>query len=79
MAIGPIMPSNLRTAAIASRSFRRSAGSAPSVFSMPYVRPAYAKANSDTVRAFSRALLAAIADIRDTPGKDQLPLTYRSG
>ena len=33
-----------------------------------------AKANPDTVRAFSRALLAAIADIRDTPAKDQLPL-----
>jgi hypothetical protein len=30
------------------------------------VRPDYAKANPDTVRAFCRALLAAIADIRDT-------------
>lgn len=44
------------------------------LFELLYVRPDYAKANSDTVRAFSRALLAAIADIRDTPGKDQLPL-----
>ena len=34
----------------------------------------YAKANPDTVRAFCRALLAAIADIRDTPAHEQLPL-----
>lgn len=38
------------------------------------MRPDYAKANPDTVRAFCRALLAAIADIRDTPASDQLPL-----
>jgi NitT/TauT family transport system substrate-binding protein len=44
------------------------------LFELLYVRPDYAKANPDTVRAFCRALLAAIADIRDTPASDQLPL-----
>ncbi len=44
------------------------------LFELLYVRPDYAKANPETVRAFCRALLAAIADIRDTPAKDQLPL-----
>jgi ABC-type nitrate/sulfonate/bicarbonate transport system substrate-binding protein len=44
------------------------------LFELLYVRPDYAKANPDTVRAFCRALLAAIADIRDTPANDQLPL-----
>jgi NitT/TauT family transport system substrate-binding protein len=39
-----------------------------------YVRPDYAKQNPDIVRAFCRALLAAIADIRDAPSKDQLPV-----
>jgi len=44
------------------------------LFELLYVRPDYAKANPDTVRAFCRALLAAIADIRDTPAHEQLPL-----
>jgi NitT/TauT family transport system substrate-binding protein len=44
------------------------------LFELLYVRPDYAKANPDTVRAFCRALLAAIADIRDTPANAQLPL-----
>jgi ABC-type nitrate/sulfonate/bicarbonate transport system substrate-binding protein len=44
------------------------------LFELLYVRPDYAKQNPDIVRAFCRALLAAIADIRDTPAKDQLPL-----
>src|SRR5262245_32338990 len=44
------------------------------LFELLYVRPDYAKANPDTVRAFCHALLAAIADIRDTPASDQLPL-----
>src|ERR1044072_2053979 len=44
------------------------------LFELLYVRPDYAKQNPDTVRAFCRALLAAIADIRDTPSQDQLPL-----
>ena len=39
------------------------------LFELLYVRPDYAKANPDTVRAFCRALLAAIADIRDTPAR----------
>ena len=44
------------------------------LFELLYVRPDYAKQNPDVVRAFCRALLAAIADIHDTPAKDQLPL-----
>ena len=44
------------------------------LFELLYVRPDYARANADNVRKFCRALLAAIADIRDTPAKDQLPL-----
>jgi ABC-type nitrate/sulfonate/bicarbonate transport system substrate-binding protein len=44
------------------------------LFELLYVRPDYAKANPDVVRAFCRALLAAIAYIRDTPANDQLPL-----
>jgi ABC-type nitrate/sulfonate/bicarbonate transport system substrate-binding protein len=44
------------------------------LFELLYVRPDFARANSDTVRAFCRALLAAIADIRDTPTNEQLPL-----
>jgi NitT/TauT family transport system substrate-binding protein len=44
------------------------------LFELLYVRPDYARANADTVRAFCRALLAAIADIRDTPATEQLPL-----
>jgi NitT/TauT family transport system substrate-binding protein len=44
------------------------------LFELLYVRPDYAKANPEIVRAFCRALLAAIADIRDTPANDQLPL-----
>ena len=44
------------------------------LFELLYVRPDYAKQNPEVVRAFCRALLAAIADIRDTPAKDQLPL-----
>jgi NitT/TauT family transport system substrate-binding protein len=44
------------------------------LFELLYVRPDYAKQNPDLVRSFCRALLAAIADIRDTPAKDQLPL-----
>jgi len=44
------------------------------LFELLYVRPDYAKANPETVRAFCRALLAAIANIRDTPAHDQLPL-----
>jgi ABC-type nitrate/sulfonate/bicarbonate transport system substrate-binding protein len=41
------------------------------------VRPDYAKQNPEIVRAFCRALLAAIADIRDTPARDQLPLLQK--
>ena len=44
------------------------------LFELLYVRPDYAKQNGELVRSFSRALLAAITDIRDTPAKDQLPL-----
>jgi NitT/TauT family transport system substrate-binding protein len=44
------------------------------LFELLYVRPDYAKQNPDIVRAFCRALLAAIADIRDTPAQEQLPL-----
>src|SRR5215470_10867353 len=44
------------------------------LFELLYVRPDYAKANPPTVRAFCRALLPAIADIRDTPANAQLPL-----
>lgn len=44
------------------------------LFELLYVRPDYAKENPDTVRAFTRSLLAAIAYIQDTPTKDQLPL-----
>jgi NitT/TauT family transport system substrate-binding protein len=44
------------------------------LFELLYVRPDFARANSETVRAFCRALLAAIADIRDTPTNEQLPL-----
>jgi NitT/TauT family transport system substrate-binding protein len=44
------------------------------LFELLYVRPDYAKQNPELVRSFCRALLAAIADIRDTPAKDQLPL-----
>jgi NitT/TauT family transport system substrate-binding protein len=44
------------------------------LFELLYVRPDYAKANPDTVRAFCRALLAAIADIRNAPVSEQLPL-----
>ena len=44
------------------------------LFELLYVRPDYAKQNPETVRGFCRALLAAIADIRDTPSQDQLPL-----
>jgi NitT/TauT family transport system substrate-binding protein len=44
------------------------------LFELLYVRPDYARQNPEIVRGFCRALLAAIADIRDTPAKDQLPL-----
>jgi len=44
------------------------------LFELLYVRPDYAKENPDTVRAVCRALIAAIADIRDTPARDQLPI-----
>jgi sulfonate transport system substrate-binding protein len=44
------------------------------LFELLYVRPDFARANPETVRAFCRALLAAIADIRDTPTSEQLPL-----
>ncbi|MGH9420135.1 MAG: ABC transporter substrate-binding protein [Thermoanaerobaculia bacterium] len=44
------------------------------LFELLYVRPDYAQKNPEVVRRFCRALLAAIADIRDTPAKDQLPL-----
>ena len=44
------------------------------LFELLYVRPDYAQQNPEIVRAFCRALLAAIADIRDTPARDQLPL-----
>jgi NitT/TauT family transport system substrate-binding protein len=44
------------------------------LFELLYVRPDYAKEHPDTVRAFTRALLAAIAYIQDTSTKDQLPL-----
>jgi NitT/TauT family transport system substrate-binding protein len=39
------------------------------LFELLYVRPDFAKANPDAVRAFCRALLSAIADIRDTPAR----------
>jgi NitT/TauT family transport system substrate-binding protein len=47
------------------------------LFELLYVRPDYARQNPDTVRAFCRALLAAIADIRDRPARDQLPLLQK--
>jgi NitT/TauT family transport system substrate-binding protein len=47
------------------------------LFELLYVRPDYAKQNPEIVRAFCRALLAAIADIRDTPARDQLPLLQK--
>lgn len=43
------------------------------LFELLYVRPDYAKQNPDTVKKFCRAILASIADILDTPAKDQLP------
>jgi NitT/TauT family transport system substrate-binding protein len=53
-----------------------SAGTDPAyndfLFELLYVRPDYAKANPDTVRAFTRSLMEAIAYIQDTPTKDQL-------
>jgi len=55
-----------------------SAGSDPAyndfLFELLYVRPDYAKENPDTVRAFTRSLLSAVAYIQDTPTNDQLPL-----
>jgi len=42
------------------------------LFELLYVRPDYAKQNPDVVRRFCRAMLASIADIRDTPSTDQL-------
>jgi ABC-type nitrate/sulfonate/bicarbonate transport system substrate-binding protein len=56
------------------RSTRKDPAYDDFLFELLYVRPDFAKANPDTVRAFCRALLAAIADIRDTPAKDQLSL-----
>jgi ABC-type nitrate/sulfonate/bicarbonate transport system substrate-binding protein len=47
------------------------------LFELLYVRPDYAQQNPDTVRAFCRALLAAIAYIHDTPAQEQLPLLQR--
>lgn len=44
------------------------------LFELLYVRPDYAKQNPEIVRKVTRALVQAIADIRDTPAKDQLPL-----
>jgi ABC-type nitrate/sulfonate/bicarbonate transport system substrate-binding protein len=44
------------------------------LFELLYVRPDYALQNPDTVRAFCRALLTAIAYIRDTPTEGLLPL-----
>jgi NitT/TauT family transport system substrate-binding protein len=53
-----------------------SAGTDPAyndfLFELLYVRPDYAKANPDTVRAFTRSLMEAIVYIQDTPTKDQL-------
>jgi NitT/TauT family transport system substrate-binding protein len=43
------------------------------LFELLYARPDYAKQNPDTVRAFVRSLLEAVAYIEDTPTKDQLP------
>ncbi len=42
------------------------------LFELLYVRPDYAKANPDTVRAFTRALMEAVAYIHKTPTRDQL-------
>jgi sulfonate transport system substrate-binding protein len=47
------------------------------LFELLYVRPDYAKQNPEIVRSFCRALLAAIADIRDRPATDQLPLLQK--
>ena len=47
------------------------------LFELLYVRPDYARQNPEIVRAFCRALLAAIADIHDTPARDQLPLLQK--
>ena len=44
------------------------------LFELLYVRPDYAKQNPELVRKVTRTLLRAIADIRDTPAKEQLPL-----
>ena len=40
------------------------------LFELLYVRPDYAQQNPEIVRAFCRALLAAIADIRDTRARE---------
>ena len=42
------------------------------LFELLYVRPDYAKANPDTVRAFTHALMEAVAYIHKTPTRDQL-------
>jgi sulfonate transport system substrate-binding protein len=43
------------------------------LFELLYARPDWAKANAETVRGVTRALLDAIAWIRDTPNDGQLP------
>lgn len=44
------------------------------LFELLYVRPDFAEANPDLTKRVSRALLAAISDLHDTPTADQLPL-----
>jgi NitT/TauT family transport system substrate-binding protein len=43
------------------------------LFEMVYVRPDYAKANPETVKKFTKGLLAAVNSLVDTPTKDSLP------
>jgi len=44
------------------------------LFELLYTRPDFAKSEPETVRAFIRGLLAAVALIQDTPSADLLPL-----
>lgn len=43
------------------------------LFELLYVRPEFAKENPELVRSVVRGLLAAIADLHDTPVEEQLP------
>jgi NitT/TauT family transport system substrate-binding protein len=48
------------------------------LFEVLYVRPDYAKANPDTVKAMTGAMLDAIAFIMDAPDAEQLPILKKT-